>query len=39
MILTLNSPLHVLEDSGSPAGSTDYTTLVILHGFTWHSGG
>ncbi|EIW57458.1 uncharacterized protein TRAVEDRAFT_29546 [Trametes versicolor FP-101664 SS1] len=38
MTLTLNSPLHVLQDSGRPAGSTDYTTVVILHGFTWHSG-
>lgn len=38
MALTLDSPLHVLEDSGIPTGSTDYTTVVMLHGFTWHSG-
>ncbi|OJT10817.1 hypothetical protein TRAPUB_12686 [Trametes pubescens] len=32
------SVLHILEDSGVPNGSTDYTTLVVIHGYTWHSG-
>ena len=32
------SGLHVFEDSGPPQGSTDYTTLVLLHGYAWHSG-
>ncbi|KAI0668281.1 hypothetical protein C8Q78DRAFT_1049662 [Trametes maxima] len=27
--------LFVAEDSGAPAGSTDYTTLVVLHGYSW----
>ncbi|KAH9850273.1 Alpha/Beta hydrolase protein [Lenzites betulinus] len=31
------SPLHILQDSGIPAGSTDYTTVVILHGYGFHS--
>lgn len=26
-----------IRDSGAPAGKT-YTTLVLLHGFAWHSG-
>ncbi|KAI0635833.1 hypothetical protein C8Q77DRAFT_594672 [Trametes polyzona] len=30
-------PLGVVEDSGIPAGSADYTTVVILHGFVYHS--
>ncbi|OJT14443.1 hypothetical protein TRAPUB_9021 [Trametes pubescens] len=30
--------LHVLEDSGVPGGCTDYTTVVIVHGYAWHSG-
>lgn len=38
MIAEFKSPLHILEDSGVPAGSTDYTTVVLVHGFTWHSG-
>ncbi|KAI9061797.1 alpha/beta-hydrolase [Trametes sanguinea] len=36
--MTFDSPLHVLQDSGAPAGSPDYTTLVLLHGYSWHSG-
>ncbi|KAI0668266.1 hypothetical protein C8Q78DRAFT_980478 [Trametes maxima] len=35
---TSASGLHVLHDSGVPNGSSDYTTLVILHGYAWHSG-
>ncbi|KAI0710914.1 hypothetical protein C8Q76DRAFT_798424 [Earliella scabrosa] len=36
-------PLLVLHDSGPPVTtegtpSTDYTTLVLVHGFAWHSG-
>ncbi|KAJ3553765.1 hypothetical protein NM688_g3444 [Phlebia brevispora] len=27
------------EDSGAPEGSTDYLTLVIIHGFIFHGGG
>ncbi|TBU37177.1 Alpha/Beta hydrolase protein [Dichomitus squalens] len=30
--------LSILQDSGPPEGSTDYTTVVLLHGFAWHSG-
>ncbi|KAI0325769.1 alpha/beta-hydrolase [Cubamyces sp. BRFM 1775] len=33
-----SSGLGILQDSGAPQGSTDYTTLVILHGYTWHAG-
>ncbi|KAI1789098.1 hypothetical protein LXA43DRAFT_595792 [Ganoderma leucocontextum] len=29
---------HIFCDSGAPEGSTDYTTLVIIHGLGWHSG-
>ncbi|KAI0641978.1 hypothetical protein C8Q79DRAFT_265831 [Trametes meyenii] len=29
--------LHVLEDTGAPAGRSDYTTIVLLHGFV-HDG-
>ncbi|KAH9913819.1 Alpha/Beta hydrolase protein [Epithele typhae] len=29
--------LHILHDTGAPAGSNDYTTLVLLHGYIWHS--
>ncbi|KAI0334193.1 hypothetical protein GY45DRAFT_1318644 [Cubamyces sp. BRFM 1775] len=36
--MTVTSPLHVLEDSGVPTDSADYTTLVIIHGYAWHSG-
>ncbi|KAI0739376.1 hypothetical protein C8Q80DRAFT_1347120 [Daedaleopsis nitida] len=31
------SPLHILSDTGAPEGSTDYTTVVLIHGFAWHS--
>ncbi|KAL5531023.1 hypothetical protein ACEPAG_3899 [Sanghuangporus baumii] len=31
--------VFAIHDSGVPGGSKeDYTTLVILHGFTWHAG-
>ncbi|OCB85145.1 hypothetical protein A7U60_g7771 [Sanghuangporus baumii] len=31
--------VFAIHDSGVPIGSKeDYTTLVILHGFTWHAG-
>ncbi|KAI0755807.1 hypothetical protein C8Q74DRAFT_1305452 [Fomes fomentarius] len=30
--------LHVYQDSGPPVGSSNYTTLVILHGYAWHGG-
>ncbi|KAH9933990.1 uncharacterized protein BXZ73DRAFT_77100 [Epithele typhae] len=30
--------LRARADTGAPPGSTDYTTLVLLHGFVWHSG-
>ncbi|KAI0821753.1 hypothetical protein BC628DRAFT_1412722 [Trametes gibbosa] len=30
--------MHIVQDSGAPPHSIDYTTLVILHGYTWHSG-
>ncbi|KAI0354370.1 hypothetical protein OH77DRAFT_1405139 [Trametes cingulata] len=33
-----SSGLHILQDSGVPDGSTEYTTLVLLHGYAWHSG-
>lgn len=26
------------EDSGEPAGSADYVTLVLIHGMCFHSG-
>ncbi|TBU23391.1 hypothetical protein BD311DRAFT_703965 [Dichomitus squalens] len=29
---------HVFCDSGAPPESTDYTTIVLLHGLGWHSG-
>ncbi|TBU24586.1 hypothetical protein BD311DRAFT_701753 [Dichomitus squalens] len=29
--------LGILQDSGAPEGSTDYTTIVLLHGLLWHS--
>ncbi|KAM5540105.1 hypothetical protein V8D89_006245 [Ganoderma adspersum] len=33
------SPLRlgIIGDSGPPEGSTDYTTIVILHGYAWSS--
>ncbi|CDO72522.1 hypothetical protein BN946_scf184983.g5 [Trametes cinnabarina] len=30
--------LGVYLDSGAPAGRTDYTTIVLIHGWGWHSG-
>ncbi|EIW52719.1 uncharacterized protein TRAVEDRAFT_135327 [Trametes versicolor FP-101664 SS1] len=33
-----STALHILEDSGVPNASTNYTTLVVIHGYTWHSG-
>ncbi|KAI0370680.1 hypothetical protein BV20DRAFT_943422 [Pilatotrama ljubarskyi] len=36
--MSTSSGLHILHDSGVPNGSTDYTTLVMLHGYAWHSG-
>ena len=30
--------LGIFHDTGAPEGSADYTTLVILHGYVWHSG-
>ncbi|KAH9850910.1 hypothetical protein C2E23DRAFT_266108 [Lenzites betulinus] len=30
--------LHILQDSGVPPDSANYTTLVLVHGYTWHSG-
>ncbi|KAH9933984.1 uncharacterized protein BXZ73DRAFT_100822 [Epithele typhae] len=30
--------LHIHLDSGVPEGSTDYTTVILLHGFAWHGG-
>ncbi|KAL1945179.1 hypothetical protein VTO73DRAFT_2799 [Trametes versicolor] len=30
--------LCVLQDTGAPQGSDDYTTLVLIHGLGWHSG-
>ena len=32
------SGLHVYQDSGAPKGSTDYTTLILLHGYAFHGG-
>ncbi|KAI0668265.1 hypothetical protein C8Q78DRAFT_1081648 [Trametes maxima] len=29
--------LCIVEDSGAPVGNTDYTTLVVLHGYSWVS--
>ena len=42
-IMPYPGPLLVLHDSGPPittegTPSTDYTTLVLVHGFAWHSG-
>ncbi|KAI0643290.1 hypothetical protein C8Q79DRAFT_1074459 [Trametes meyenii] len=30
--------LHISDDSGIPNDSTDYTTLVLIHGYAWQSG-
>ncbi|KAI0350957.1 hypothetical protein OH77DRAFT_1412060 [Trametes cingulata] len=35
--MTNSSSLHVLQDSGRPEDSSDYTTVVILHGYAWQS--
>ncbi|EJF62062.1 hypothetical protein DICSQDRAFT_59387 [Dichomitus squalens LYAD-421 SS1] len=32
-------PLGIIADSGAPEGSTDYTTVVLFHGFAWTSDG
>ncbi|KAI0355227.1 alpha/beta-hydrolase [Trametes cingulata] len=32
------TPIRAFLDSGAPEGSTDYTTVVIIHGWGWHSG-
>ncbi|PIL34449.1 hypothetical protein GSI_03225 [Ganoderma sinense ZZ0214-1] len=32
------SRLGVFHDTGAPQDSTDFTTLVILHGHNWHGG-
>ena len=37
-IMLTQSGLYILADTGTPEWSTDYTTLVLLHGFAWHSG-
>ncbi|RPD58175.1 alpha/beta-hydrolase [Lentinus tigrinus ALCF2SS1-7] len=36
--MSKHSGLHIYQDSGPPQGSTDYTTLILLHGYAWHSG-
>ncbi|KAI8992840.1 Alpha/Beta hydrolase protein [Trametes punicea] len=36
--MSSDSPLSVVQDSGIPESSSDYTTLVIVHGYAWHSG-
>lgn len=30
--------LFAIHDTGAPPGKVEYPTLVMLHGFTWHSG-
>ena len=30
--------LQLYSDSGAPEGSLDYTTIVLIHGYAWHSG-
>lgn len=37
--MTLNhaTGLHIHHDSGVPKGSSNYTTLVLLHGYAWYS--
>ncbi|KAH9890435.1 Alpha/Beta hydrolase protein [Cubamyces lactineus] len=32
---TSNTTLRIFRDSGAPEGSTDYTTLVVVHGWGW----
>ncbi|TBU24601.1 Alpha/Beta hydrolase protein [Dichomitus squalens] len=36
--LSTGGRLGVYHDTGSPEGSSDFTTLVILHGHNWHGG-
>ena len=36
--MSQKSGLHVYQDSGAPKGSTDYTTLILLHGYAFHGG-
>ncbi|CDO68088.1 hypothetical protein BN946_scf184788.g19 [Trametes cinnabarina] len=36
--MSFESPFHVLKDSGAPTNSANYTTLILLHGYSWHSG-
>ena len=39
IMTSANSPLlKTFLDSGVPDGSTDYTTLVIIHGWGFHAG-
>ncbi|KAI0643306.1 hypothetical protein C8Q79DRAFT_1012603 [Trametes meyenii] len=37
MSVSSTTGLCIVEDSGAPAGSVNYTTLVILHGYSWVS--
>ncbi|KAI0365120.1 alpha/beta-hydrolase [Pilatotrama ljubarskyi] len=32
------TPIRAFLDSGAPEGSAEYTTVVIIHGWGWHSG-
>ncbi len=34
----LTGGLSIAHDTGQVDGSKDFTTLVILHGYVWHSG-
>ncbi|EIW56755.1 uncharacterized protein TRAVEDRAFT_170736 [Trametes versicolor FP-101664 SS1] len=38
MAAPYTGPLHVLQDSGVPGDCTNYTTVVIVHGYAWHGG-
>ncbi|TFK81803.1 hypothetical protein K466DRAFT_557458 [Polyporus arcularius HHB13444] len=38
MAQTETTLLRTFLDSGAPAGSTDYTTLVVIHGWGFHGG-
>ena len=35
---SMGSRLGVFHDTGAPGESSDFTTLVILHGHNWHGG-
>ncbi|KAI0779996.1 hypothetical protein C8Q74DRAFT_1197581 [Fomes fomentarius] len=37
MTLANATGLHIHHDSGAPKGSSNYTTLVLLHGYAWYS--